>query len=216
MARRRAAFDKLFEKVGLRESPRTYPAKAALFKQGDRCDSIFYILKGKVQVWVMSVQGREAVVAVLNPGAFFGEESLDGQRFRPATATTVTNATIIRIEKSAMTTALQKSPTFSDQFIHHLLTRNIRIQEDLVAQVFNSSEKRLARILLRLAQVGKDGRSELVLPHVSQETLSKMVGTTRARINHFMSKFRTLGFVEYDKTNGLRVHSSLINVIVQP
>lgn len=214
MSRKRVTFDKLFAKAGLRVSPHTYPKKTSLFKQGDRCDSIFYILKGKVQVSVVSKQGREAVVAVLNSGSFFGEESLAGQQVRPATTTTLTDASIMKIEKSAMVTALHKSPPFSDQFVQHLLSRNIRVQEDLVDHVFNSSEKRLARMLLLLAQFGKDGTSELVLPRVSQDTLAKMVGTTRARVNFFMNKFRTLGFVEYDGGAELRVHSSLMNIII--
>lgn len=214
MARRRVAFDKLFAKAGLRESPHTYTARTALFKQGDHCDSVFYILEGKVQVSVLSKQGREAVVAVLNSGSFFGEESLAGQQVRPATATTLSDASIVKIEKSAMAAALHRSRTLSDQFVQHLLSRNIRVQEDLVDHVFNSSEKRLARVLLLLAQFGKDGTSELVLPRVSQDTLAKMVGTTRARVNFFMNKFRTMGFVEYEGGEELRVHSSLINVII--
>lgn len=214
MARRRVTFDKLFTKAGLRESPRPYPKKTALFKQGDQCDSVFYILKGKVQVSVVSKQGREAVVAILNHGSFFGEESLAGQQVRPATATTLTDASIVKIAKSAMAAALHRSHTFSDRFVQHLLSRNIRVQEDLVDHVFNSSEMRLARILLLLAHFGKDGTSEPVLPRVSQDTLAKMVGTTRARVNFFMNKFRTLGFVEYDGGEGLRVHSSLVNIII--
>ena len=214
MTRKRVTLEKLFAKAGLRESPRTYAAQTALFKQGDWCDSVFYILKGKVQVSVVSKQGREAVVAVLNSGSFFGEESLVGHQARPATAKTLTDASIIRIKKSAMVGALHKSHVFSERFVHHLLSRNIRVQEDLVDHVFNSSEKRLARMLLLLAQFGKDGTSELVLPRVSQDTLAKMVGTTRARVNLFMNKFRTLGFVEYDGGEELRVHSSLMNVII--
>lgn len=214
MARRHVGFDRLFTKVGLKESPRNYAQQTALFKQGDHCDSVFYILKGKVQVSVLSKQGREAVVAVLNSGSFFGEESLAGQQIRPATAKTLTAASIVRIEKSSMAAALHKSQFFSDHFVQHLLSRNIRIQEDLVDHVFNSSEKRLARMLLLLAQFGKDGTSELVLPRISQDTLAKMIGTTRARINFFMNKFRKLGFVEYEAGEGLRVHSSLLNVII--
>lgn len=214
MANKRVTFAKLFAKTGLRQSPRTYAAETALFKQGDWCDSVFYILKGKVQVSVVSKQGREAVVAVLNSGSFFGEESLTGHQARPATAKTLTEASIMRIEKSTMAAALHKSHVFSDQFMQHLLSRNVRIQEDLVDHVFNSSEKRLARVLLLLAQFGKDGKSELVLPRVSQDTLAKMVGTTRARVNLFMNKFRTLGFVEYHGGEDLRVHSSLMNVVI--
>ena len=214
MARPRVTFDKLFAKAGLRASPRTYPKQAALFKQGDRCDSVFYILKGKVEISVVSKQGREAVVAVLNHGSFFGEESLTGQQVRPATATTLTDASIVKIEKSTMAAALHRSHTLSDRFVQHLLSRNIRVQEDLLDHVFNSSEKRLARMLLLLAHFGKDGTSELVLPRVSQDTLAKMVGTTRARVNFFMNKFRTLGFVEYDGGEELRVHSSLVNIII--
>lgn len=213
-SRSRITFDKWFKKTGLAGSPREYASQTAVFNQGDRCDSIFYILSGKVQVSALSNEGREAVVAILGSDAFFGEESLVGQRIRPATAKTVTGATIMRIERSAMTAALHKSPAFSDRFVRHLLSRNIRVQEDLVDQIFNSSEKRLARILLLLANFGKDGTSELILPRVSQETLAKMVGTTRARVNVFMNKFRKLGLVEYDGGPGLRVHSSLMNVII--
>ncbi|HEV2439665.1 MAG TPA: Crp/Fnr family transcriptional regulator [bacterium] len=212
--RRHIEFEKWLTKSGVAGTPRDYAARTAIFNQGDRCDSVFYILNGRVQVSVVSKQGREAVVAVLNSGSFFGEESLAGQRIRPATAKTVTTATIMRIRKSAMAAALHKSRAFSDRFVQHLLSRNMRVQEDLVDHVFNSSERRLARILLLLANFGKDGTSELILPRVSQGTLAKMVGTTRARVNFFMNKFRKLGLLDYDGGAGVRVHSSLMNVII--
>jgi len=212
MPRKHATFEQLFRRAGLRESPRVYKAHATVFAQGDRCDSVFHIMTGKVQLTVLSKQGREAVIAVLNSGAFFGEESLNGSRVRAGSARTLTEATIVRIGKSAMVAALGKSHALSESFVQYLLSRNMRIQEDLVDQLFNSSEKRLARLLLLLAHFGKDGTSESVLPRVSQDTLAKMVGTTRARVNFFMNKFRKLGFIEYN--GGMQIHSSLINVIV--
>ncbi len=191
--------------VELRES-------TALFSQGDLADRIFDILKGKVKLTVASAQGKEAVVAVLGPDAFVGESCLAGQRLRMATATAMTHCTVVRLEKQAMIHLLGEQPTFAEQFTTYLLSRNIRVEEDLVDQLFNSSERRLARILLLLAHVGKEGESELVVPKITQETLAGMIGTTRARVSFFMNKFRKLGLIEYN--GGLRVHSSLLNIVL--
>lgn len=183
-----------------------------LFSQGVLADRVFYILKGRVKLTVVSAQGKEAVIAVLGPGAFVGESCLAGQRLRMATATAMTDCTVVRLEKETMVRLLHKRPTFAEQFTTYLLSRNIRVEEDLVDQLFNSSEKRLARILLLLAHVGKQGESEPVVPKISQETLADMIGTTRARVSFFMNKFRKLGLIEYN--GGLRVHSSLLNIVL--
>jgi len=185
---------------------------AALFSQGNPADRVFYILKGKVKLTVLSRQGKEAVIAVLGPDAFVGEGCLAGQRLRMATATAMTDGTVVRLKKEAMVRLLHEQPTFGELFTAYLLSRNIRVEEDLVDQLFNSSEKRLARMLLLLAHVGKDEASEVVVPKVSQELLADMIGTTRARVSFFMNKFRKLGLIEY---NGrLRVHSSLLNIVL--
>ena len=183
-----------------------------LFSQGDPADLVFYVLKGKVKLTVVSAQGKEAVVAILGPDAFVGEGCLAGQRLRMATATAMTDGTVVRIKKEAMVRLLREQPAFAERFTAYLLSRNIRVEEDLVDQLFNSSEKRLARILLLLAHVGKQEDSELVVPKVSQELLADMIGTTRARVSFFMNKFRKLCLIEY---NGrLRVHSSLLNLVL--
>jgi len=183
--------------------------------QGDPSDAVFFLRRGRVRLSVVSRKGKEAVIAMLNGGSFFGEACLTGQIVRPATATTVTSCTLSRIPKRAMAGALREDRTFSGYFVSYLLSRNLRIEEDLVRHLFNSSEKRLARLLLVLAHFGKDGRTETVVPRVSQEILAGMVGTTRGRINQFMNKFRRLGFVEYDRRDGaLSIHSSLMNVIL--
>lgn len=183
-----------------------------LFSQGDPSDAVFYILEGKVKLMVVSPQGKEAAVAVLERGAFFGEACLTAQLFRIATAISMGESKIVRIEKSAMVRVLHDEPTFSELFLAYLLSRNIRIEEDLVDQLFNSSEKRLARLLLLLAHVGKEGKTELVIPKMSQETLAEMVGTTRSRVSFFLNKFKKLGLIDYD--GGLRIHSSLIGVVL--
>ena len=183
-----------------------------VFSQGDPADAVFYIQKGKVELRVVSRQGKEAILAILNVGDFFGEGCLNGQPLRMATAVALTECSIMRLEKSAMITALQGEPVFSKLFISYLLKRNIRIEADLVDQLFNSSEKRLARLLLLLANFGKEGRPEPVMPKVSQETLAAMIGTTRSRVSFFMNKFRKLGFIEYNA--GLHVHSSLLSVVL--
>jgi CRP-like cAMP-binding protein len=183
-----------------------------LFSQGDAADAVFHILEGKVKITVVSAKGKEAVVAILENADFFGEACLTGQIVRTATATSMGDSTIVRIDKNAMIRVLREEPTFSGMFIAHLLTRNVRIEEDLVDQLFNSSEKRLARILLLLAHYGKGSKAEPIIPKVSQETLAEMVGTTRSRVSFFMNKFRKLGLIEYN--GGLRINSSLLNVVL--
>ena len=183
-----------------------------VFSQGDPADAVFYIHQGKIELKVLSQQGKEAILAIMGVGDFFGEGCLAGQPLRMATAVAATECSIMRLEKSAMIRALHEEPVFSELFISYLLTRNIRIEEDLVDQLFNSSEKRLARLLLLLANFGKEGKPEPVIPKVSQETLAEMIGTTRSRVSFFMNKFRKLGFIEYN--GGLRVHSSLLNVVL--
>jgi len=183
-----------------------------VFSQGSTADTVFYILKGKIKITVVSEQGKEAVVAVLGPDEFFGEGCLTGQPRRLATATTLTDCEIMRLEKAAMFRVLHEEPAFSEFFIEHLLTRTLRVEEDLVDQLFNSSEKRLARALLLLANFGKDGQPEPIVGKISQETLAGMIGTTRSRVSKFMNKFRQLGLIDY---NGhLEVHSSLLNVVL--
>ncbi|HEV2178628.1 MAG TPA: Crp/Fnr family transcriptional regulator [Terriglobia bacterium] len=183
-----------------------------IFSQGDPADCVFYVRKGKVKLSVLSARGREAVIAILNGGSFFGEGCLTGQPFRMATAEALTACSTVRINKEAMVTLLHAEPAFAEVFTAYLLSRNARIEEDLVDQLFNSSERRLARLLLLLANFGKDGRQEPVLPRISQETLAEMVGTTRSRVSFFMNRFRKLGLIEYN--GGLHVHSSLLNVVL--
>ena len=183
-----------------------------IFSQGDAADAVFYIPEGKVKLSVVSKQGKGAVIAILESGSFFGEACLVGQVVRTASATSAEDSTVVRVEKSAMMRVLHENPEFSELFMAYLLSRNIRIEEDLVDQLFNSSEKRLARILLLLAHFGKEGKPEPVIPRISQETLAEMVGTTRPRVSFFMNKFRKLGFIDYN--GGLLVHSSLLNVVL--
>jgi CRP/FNR family transcriptional regulator, cyclic AMP receptor protein len=186
--------------------------KNKVFTQGDTCDAIFYINKGKVRLTVVSESGKEATIAILNPTDFFGEGCLTAQALRTRSATAMTDCELMRIENKAMQSALRTEHALSDLFVAYLLGRNIRYEEDLVDQLFNSSEKRLARILLLLARFGKDGQPEKVIPKISQETLAEMVGTTRSRVSFFMNRFRKLGFIKY---NGeLEVHSSLLNVVL--
>jgi CRP-like cAMP-binding protein len=189
-----------------------YRKNQIVFSQGDLADSVFYIHDGKVKVTVFSEQGKEAVVAVLGTDEFCGEGCLTGQPRRVATATAMTECRIMRLEKGAIVQVLHDEPAFSEMFVSHLLTRTLRVEADLVDQLFNSSEKRLARALLLLANFGKEGRPEPIIAKVSQETLAEMIGTTRSRVSHFMNKFRQLGFIEY---NGhLQVHSSLLSVVL--
>jgi len=190
-----------------------FPKKQTIFTQGDAADAIFYIQKGKVRLTVVSKIGKEATLGILNEGEFFGEGGLAGQPLRMGSATALTNCELLRIDKKAMMLALHREHTFSDLFVAYLLARNIRYEEDLVDQLFNSSEKRLARILLLLAHFGKEGVPETVIPKISQETLAEMIGTTRSRVSFFMNRFRELGFVEYGEA-GLQVHSSLLNTVL--
>ena len=190
----------------------THSKKDVIFSQGDDADSIFYIRKGKVKVAVVSKQGKEAVVALLGPDEFVGEGCLIGQIKRLATASAMTECETMRVDKTEIQRVLQDEPAFSQMFISHVLARNARIEEDLVDQLFNSTEKRLARLLLLLANFGKEGRPEPIVAKISQETLAEMIGTTRSRVSHFMNKFRELGFIDY---NGhLEVHNSLLGVLL--
>jgi CRP/FNR family cyclic AMP-dependent transcriptional regulator len=199
-------------KVGEGRRISKYGKDRIVFAQGDPADSVFYIQKGKVKVTVISEQGKEAVVAVLGPDEFCGEGCLAGQPRRIATATAMTECEIMRLEKGTIVLALHDEPAFSEMFVAHLLARTIRVEEDLIDQLFNSSEKRLARALLLLANFGKEGRPEPIIAKVSQETLAEMIGTTRSRVSHFMNKFRKLGFIDYNGT--LKVHSSLLSVVL--
>jgi CRP/FNR family transcriptional regulator, cyclic AMP receptor protein len=190
-----------------------FAKKQSVFGQGDATDAVFYIQKGKIKLTVISSNGKEATIGILGEGDFFGEGCLAGQKLRMGSATAVTNCDILRIEKKVMMEALHREHTMSDMFIAYLLARNIRYEEDLVDQLFNSSEKRLARILLLLAHFGKEEVPQIILPEISQATLSEMVGTTRSRVNFFMNRFRKLGFIQYNG-DGLQVHSSLLNVVL--
>jgi len=189
------------------------PKKQTIFAQGDPSDAVFYIQNGKVKLTVVSNAGKEATIGILSEGDFFGEGCLAGQSRRMASATALTDAAVLRIEKSAMMRVLHREHTLSDMFVAYLLARNIRYEEDLVDQLFNSSEKRLARILLLLAHFGKEGTPETVVPKIGQETLAEMVGTTRSRVSFFMNRFRKLGFIDYN-SKGLQVHSSLLNIVL--
>jgi CRP/FNR family transcriptional regulator, cyclic AMP receptor protein len=186
--------------------------KQMIFAQGDPADAVFYVQKGKVRLTVVSKAGKEATIGIVSEGNFFGEGSLAGQLQRMGSAAAMTDCELLRVDKKAMINALHREHAFSDLFVAYLLARNIRYEEDLVDQLFNSSEKRLARILLLLAHFGKDGIPETVVPKISQETLAEMVGTTRSRVSFFMNRFRKLGFIHYN--GGLEVHSSLLNVVL--
>jgi CRP/FNR family transcriptional regulator, cyclic AMP receptor protein len=190
-----------------------FPKKQAIFVQGDSSDAVFYIQKGKVRLTVVSKSGKEATIGILSERDFFGEGCLTGQPLRLCSATAMTDCSVMRIDKKAMMEVLHREHAFSDMFVAYLLTRNIRHEEDLVDQLFNSSEKRLARILLLLAHFGKEGQPETVIPKINQETLAEMIGTTRSRVSFFMNRFRKLGFVDYDES-GFQVHSSLLNVVL--
>jgi CRP-like cAMP-binding protein len=189
-----------------------FAAEATVFVQGSQANSVFYLQQGGVKLSVLSSTGKEAVVAMLSPGDFFGEGCLAGQPVRMSTAAAVVPTTVLRIPKAEMIRLLHEHPEFSDRFISHMLTRNIRIEEDLVDQLFNSSEKRLARMLLLLARYGKEDAPQRTLPKLSQETLAEMVGTTRSRVNFFMNKFRRLGLIEYNGT--LKINSSLLSIVL--
>lgn len=214
-SKQKPSFDpKMFlAKVGEGRSIEKYRKDQIVFSQGDPADAVFYIQSGKAKVTVVSEQGKEAVVAILGPDNFFGEGCLAGQPLRMATVSSMAEGLFMRLEKASIVRVIHDEPAFSEVFIAHLLARAIRVEEDLVDQLFNSSEKRLARMLLLLANFGKDGKPEPVIANVSQETLADMIGTTRSRVSHFMNKFRKLGFIHYDG-GGLKVHSSLLNVIL--
>jgi len=184
-----------------------------IFRQGQPADSLFYLRRGKVKLTVISQQGKEAIIAILSAGEFFGEGCLAGQPLRMATAIAMTDCTLDKIEKLLMSRMLHEHHDISELFVKHLLTRNIRYEADLVDQLFNSSEKRLARILLLLSHFGKESKAEVVIPRVNQDTLAQMVGTTRSRVSHFMNRFRQHGFIDYDD-GGLTVHSGLLNVVL--
>jgi len=189
-----------------------FPKKQTIFTQGDSADAVFYVQTGKVKLSVVSKTGKEATIGILGEGDFFGEGSLAGQALRMGSAIAMTDCAVLRIDKKAMMEALHREHEVSDMFVAYLLARNIRYEEDLVDQLFNSSEKRLARILLLLAHFGKEGKPETVVPKISQEMLAEMIGTTRSRVSFFMNRFRKLGFIHYN--GGLQVHSSLLNVVL--
>ncbi len=190
-----------------------YRKDQIVYRQGDPADAVFYIESGKVKKTVVSEQGKEAVIALLEAGDFFGEGCLIGEPLRLATVTTLTNCVIARISKADITRVIHEQPAFAELFIAHLLARNSRVEEDLVDQLFNSSEKRLARTLLLLANFGKEGRPEPIIAKVSQETLAEMIGTTRSRVSFFMNKFRKLGLIDYN--GSIEIHSSLLNVVLR-
>jgi len=207
-------WEALLAGIGRGKTVVEYTADRRIFDQGQPAESIFYVRKGKVKLSVISKQGKEAIVATLSAGDFLGEGCLAGQPLRMATATTIVDCSLFRIEKSLMQRILHEKHEISELFVAHLLSRNVRFEADLVDQLFNSSEKRLARILLLLAHFGKESKAEPVLPGVSQDSLAQMVGTTRSRVSHFMNKFRKLGFINYSDNDGLTVHSSLLSVVL--
>jgi CRP/FNR family cyclic AMP-dependent transcriptional regulator len=211
---RRARFEpaKFLETVAQGRVISTHPKKEVIFAQGDAADSVIYIKRGKIKVTVVSTHGKEAVVAILGADEFLGEGCLIGQSNRLATATTMTECVTMRLQKAELLRVLRDEPAFSEMFIAHILKRSARVEEDLIDQLFNSTEKRLARVLLLLANFGKEGRPEPIIAKISQETLAEMIGTTRSHVSHFMNKFRQLGFIEY---NGhMEVHSSLLSVVL--
>jgi cAMP-binding proteins - catabolite gene activator and regulatory subunit of cAMP-dependent protein kinases len=215
-ARKRGEFDpkKFLATIGEGRKVVVFSKKETIITQGDAADTVFYIQEGKVRLTVVSENGKEATIGVLSAGDFFGEGCLAGQIIRMSSAKAMTDCELLRIEKPAMVEVLHREHALSDMFVSYLLGRNIRYEEDLVDQLFNSSEKRLARVLLLLAHFGKEGVPQAVIPRISQETLAEMVGTTRSRVSFFMNRFRKMGFVEYDGTSGLQVHSSLLNIVL--
>ncbi len=200
------------DSAGIARTIVRYRQDEAIFTQGDPCEHVLYVQKGAVKLSVLSKSGREAVVAMLGPGEFFGEGCLAGQRVRMGSATATTDSTVLRVDKARMVRLLHQQHALSDRFIAHMLARNIRIEEDLVDQLFNSSEKRLARALLLLARYGKHDKPVRAVPAITQETLAEMIGTTRSRVNFFMKKFQRLGFIDY--ADGLKVNSSLLTVVL--
>jgi CRP-like cAMP-binding protein len=204
---------KLFlARVGEGRTVAEYSKGQMVFSQGDPANAVFYVQKGKIKVTVVSNNGKEAVIAILDSGDFLGEGCLTTQPLRMATATAISDCSLVRLEKAAMIRVLHEEPAFSEMFLAYVLSRNMRIEEDLVDQLFNSSEKRLARILLLMANFGKEGKPEPVIAKISQETLAEMIGTTRSRVSFFMNKFRKMGFIEYN--GGLHVNSSLLNIVL--
>ena len=216
--KRRPRFDpkSFLARVGDGRSIAKYRKGQIVFSQGDPADAVFYVQKGKVKLTVVSEQGKEAVIAILGADEFFGEGCLAGQAQRISTVTVMTDAVIMRLEKTAIMRVIHQEPAFSEMFIAHLLGRSIRVEADLVDQLFNSSEKRLARMLLLLANFGKEGIPQPIMAKISQETLAEMIGTTRSRVSFFMNKFRKLGFIAYNGgiEGGIEVHSSLLNVVL--
>ena len=212
--KRKPSFDpnSFLAKIGDGRGVGKYRKSQIVFSQGDLADAVYYVQKGKVKITVVSEQGKEAVIAILGTDEFFGEGCLAGQAQRIATVTTMTDCVIARLEKSAILQVIHQEPAFSELFIAHLLGRSIRVEADLVDQLFNSSEKRLARLLLLLANFGKDESPEPIIAKISQETLAEMIGTTRSRVSFFMNKFRKLGFIDYNGV--IEVHSSLLNAVL--
>jgi len=217
-ARKKREFDpKVFlATIGVGRRKMAVPKKQLIFAQGDPADAVFYIQKGQVRLSVVSKDGKEATIGIVSEGNFFGEGSLAGQVLRMGAAAAMTDCELLRLDKKTMMVALHREHALSDMLVAYLLARNIRYEEDLVDQLFNSSEKRLARVLLLLAHFGKEGIPETVIPKISQETLAEMVGTTRSRVSFFMNRFRKLGFIHYAGGGeaGLQVHSSLLNVVL--
>jgi CRP-like cAMP-binding protein len=209
------AFDPNAFLTRIEEGKRTlqYRSKQVVFSQGDAADAVFFIESGKIKLTVVSTRGKEAVIGVLERGSFFGEGCLAGQPLRMSTASAIQPSSVIRVARETMVRMLHQEPEFAELFTAYLLSRNVRIEEDLVDQLFNSSEKRLARILLLLAHFGKESRPDSVIPKVSQETLAAMVGTTRSRVSYFMNRFRKMGFIHYN--GGLQVHSALLTVVLR-
>jgi CRP/FNR family transcriptional regulator, cyclic AMP receptor protein len=214
MEKKKLAFDpgKFLSRAGKGTAITAYVKGKVIFAQGDPADAVHYIQNGEIKLTVVSNVGKEAVIAVLSSGNFFGEGCLAGQQLRMATAIAISNCSIMRLEKATAIEMLHREPAFAEMLLAYLLTRTIRVEEDLVDQLFNSSEKRLARVLLLLANFGKEGKPDKVIGKISQETLAEMIGTTRSRVSFFMNKFRKLGFVKYNGT--LEVHSSLLNVVL--
>jgi CRP/FNR family transcriptional regulator, cyclic AMP receptor protein len=214
MPKEKAAFDPdaFLAQVGEGSTIATYSKKGVVFAQADTADAIFYLQSGRLKLSVVSKTGKEAVIAIFGPGDFFGEGCLAGQRVRMCTATAISECSIVRLEKAAAVRVLHQEPRFLELFLNYVLSRNIRIEEDLVDHLFNSSEKRLARVLLLLANFGQDSPPEPVIANISQETLAEIVGTTRSRVSFFMNRFRKLGFIDYNGT--IQVHNSLLNVVL--
>jgi CRP-like cAMP-binding protein len=216
IAKNQRAFDPhaFLSTIGKGREMLSFEKKKAIFTQGDPTDGLFFIQTGKVRLSVVSEAGKEATLAILGERDFFGESGLAGQLLRMSSATAITDCLVLHVEKKAMMLAMSREPKLSAMFLKYLLKRNMRYQDDLVDQLFNSSEKRLARVLLLMAHFGKEGVSEMSVPRLSQETLAEMVGTTRSRVSFFMNRFRKLGFINYDVGHNLRVHSSLLNVVL--